>query len=488
MASKRNNGQARSETPGKSRQSSRSAQSGRINSKKAMNKYAQEKRKQEGDSALSNGASPGAYKSAYRGDPQGKSPKSNSSRKAASTQYSRSNPDYGKSNKRQRSKGFKIAAGIVGALILVIAGCGTAYALYMNSLTDELSGNQTEEEQDAIKDVLVGNKNWTDPFYMMLIGSDARDDDEEMGQRSDTNILLRVDPKKGIVTMISIPRDTKIDIDGYGTNKFNAAYNYGGAAATIREASQLCGVDIAHYAEVDFDQLIGLVDAIGGVEVEVPELINDPDAGSIIIQPGLQTLDGEKALIFARSRAYSDGDFTRTSNQRLLISAIVDKVLALPITELPGVIQKAAKCVNTDLTANDLVSLASQFKDFKSVTVYSAMVPSTTADIGGVSYVITDKATLKEMMEIVEAGEDPSGLKATASDNMYIPEESTSGLGTSNSYSYEYGYTEPYYEEQYYYEDPGTQYYEEPSNNYEAPVTPPDVSEGDGTGYYEEAA
>ena len=69
---------------------------------------------------------------------------------------------------------------------------------------------------------------------MMLIGSDKREGDDEGGARSDTNIVVRVDPTSNQATLVSIPRDTMIDIDGYGTNKFNAAYNYGGAAATIR--------------------------------------------------------------------------------------------------------------------------------------------------------------------------------------------------------------------------------------------------------------
>ncbi|KAB1634954.1 LytR family transcriptional regulator, partial [Adlercreutzia muris] len=202
---------------------------------------------------------------------------------------------------------------------------------------------------------------------------------DEAGARSDTNIVVYVDPTRNQASIVSIPRDTMIDIDNVGISKFNAAYNYGGVSSTIREASQLLGVDISHYAEVNFENMVQLVDAVGGVDVEVTERIDDTDADNttdnpygqrIIIEEGLQHLNGEQALVFARSRAFVDGDFTRTANQRKLIMALVNKVLDMPVTDLPGVIQGAAKCVTTDLSVTDIISLAEQFKGEGDLTVY----------------------------------------------------------------------------------------------------------------------
>lgn len=314
------------------------------------------------------------------------------------------------------SRGKKIAVGVLAAFLVAVVGGGSAFALWVNSVNDQLkTGTKTEEELTALQDVLAPTKTFTEPFYVMLIGSDRRANDESMGARSDTNVVVRVDPTSNQLTMVSIPRDTKIDIDGYGTNKFNAAYNYGGAASTIREANQLLGIEISHYAEVNFEELVALVDSVGGVDVEVESRVNDPKAGDAVIEPGLQHLDGEAALTFARSRQYVDGDFTRTANQRKLIGALIDKVVTLPITDLPGVIQSAAQCVTTDLSVSDIVALAEQFKDEGDITIYSAMVPSTTGMIDEVSYVFTDKTALAEMMRIVEEGGDPSGITASAS-------------------------------------------------------------------------
>ena len=147
------------------------------------------------------------------------------------------------------------------------------------------------------------------------------------------------------------------------------------------------------------------------------ERVDDPDADGttahpewprVIIEEGEQHLDGNQALVFARSRAYADGDFTRTANQRKLIMAIVNKVLAMNTTELLGVVQAASNCVTTDLAVGDIAALAQQFQGDEELTIYSAMVPSTTAMIGDVSYVINDPVATKEMMKLVEAGEDPS--------------------------------------------------------------------------------
>lgn len=344
-------------------------------------------------------------------------------------QYSRSSGNYGngsrneggKSGKRKSvnepkkrmSKGTKIGIVVLIVLLAILIGGGFGFYKFIGSVNDELAGGKSEEELLAIQDSLVPlSAGYSEPFYVLLIGSDARSN-ENIGQRSDTNIVVRVDPSSNTATMISIPRDTKIVYKG-STMKFNAAYAYDGAAGPIRAASNLLDIEISHYAEVNFESLIDLVDVLGGVEVDVPQRINDSKAGDIVIEEGLQTLDGEAALVFARSRAYADGDFARASNQRLLIEAIVTKVLSMPVEEIPGVVQAAAKCVSTDMTASDIFSLAMAFiDDDGEITIYSTMVPSSLTMINEVSYVVADQAGLRKVMEAVEAGEDPSTVETS---------------------------------------------------------------------------
>lgn len=319
-------------------------------------------------------------------------------------QYSRNNPNNLYSGKKKLTKGKKIAIGIVATFLVVLVGVGVAAALYVNSLSSALSFDD-EEELTELKEALAPVSNEEDPFYVLLLGSDAREG--EAASRSDVIILLRVDPANGKMTMVSIPRDTKVEIEGYGTQKINAAYAYGGASLAVEVVSEFTGVPIHHYAEIHFAELEKAVDALGGVTVDVPQDIID-DQLSINIYAGTQTLSGEQALVFARSRAYIDGDFTRTSNQRILLTAMMKKVLELPATELPGAIQTLAQCVSTDLVINDIISLAQKFQGASDLAIYSGMVPSTTATIDGVSYVLTDEALWKEMMRIVDAGDDPA--------------------------------------------------------------------------------
>lgn len=372
----------------------------------------------------SGGAHPGAFKSAYVPESQGGKANRAFPNQSPAAQYSRSNPHYSQ-RKKSMSTAKKAVLGVFIALAVVVAGAGTALAVYLNTVNQNLAGNKTQEELTAISEVLApAAASFNEPFYLMLLGSDERAGDEESGQRSDTNIVVRVDPVKKQISLVSIPRDTAINLDGYGTVKFNAAYMHGGTASAIEQATKLTGVGISYYAEVNFDGLIDLVDAVGGVDVVVDERIDDPDAGDVVIEAGNQHLDGKAALVFARSRAYVDGDYTRVANQRKLIMAIAQKVLTMPSTEMPGVIQAAAKCTTTNMTVQDIVALAQQLRsgDNADLVIYSATIPSVPEYIDGVSYVFADTEGVKEMMKVVAAGGDPSTVTATRDSTTIVNE------------------------------------------------------------------
>lgn len=268
-------------------------------------------------------------------------------------------------------------------------------------------------------------------FYMLVLGSDARAND--VTSRSDVMILLRVDPTNGKITMVSIPRDTKVEIEGHGTQKINAAYAFGGAAGAVTAVSDFAGVPISHYAEVHFDELEQLVDDLGGVWVDVPVSNNQTGASNTNQQlnSGYQLLNGSQALAFARERyGYTRGDFQRADNQKLVAQAIAKQVLDQQPTELPGTIQELAGCVTTDLSVSDIVSLAQQFQS-TGVTFYSATVPSTTQTIDGVSYTITVQDKWDEMMSLVNQGKDPSTVDQVAAGQSSLSASSDTTGGTA---------------------------------------------------------
>ncbi len=347
--------------------------------------------------------------------------------------YARNAAAYHAVAKKQMGRGKKIAIAIIASCLAVLLGCGTAFALYMNYIDSQLKGNLSDQERMAISDALGYGTSLNEPFYMMLLGSDRRSD-ETGPSRSDTNIVARVDPINDTVSMVSIPRDTKIEIKGHGTQKFNAAYAFGGAAGAIKAAEELLDIDITHYAEVSFLDLAGLVDAVGGVTVENESKIDnwkcdDGDGNHYIIEKGTQHLNGGQALTFARNRDYPDGDFTRQKHQRAVIEGVVAAVLDMPITGIPGVIEAAVKCVTTDLSALDIIGLAQKFADADDIVFYSAMLPSYPQNINGISFVINDEEKTAEMMKLFKAGEDPSGIVSNKSGK----DITTSDIDTSNT-------------------------------------------------------
>ncbi|WP_084487115.1 LCP family protein [Nocardia sienata] len=187
---------------------------------------------------------------------------------------------------------------------------------------------------DALTDYedRVGNTagtNW------LLVGSDSRaglSEEQTSGlatggevgdPRTDTIILVHV-PPSGRTTLVSLPRDSYVAIPGYGQDKLNAAFAFGGAPLLTETVETATGLRIDHYAEIGFAGFAGVVDALGGIDVCVPQAINDPLAG-IDLPAGCQELNGPQALGFVRSRATALADIDRMNNQRLFLSALLEK-------------------------------------------------------------------------------------------------------------------------------------------------------------------
>ena len=299
-------------------------------------------------------------------------------------------------------------------LVLIIAGL-LAVALYVMNFATQLgkefglaNSELSQEEQMAITEILEPNEDILQPFYMMLLGSDRRSWNPSDSGRSDTAIIVRVDPQTYTVSMISIPRDTRVYIPGYWTTKFNAAYAYGGASLAIRTASQMTGISLQHFAEVNFQALIDLVDAIGGIDIYVPADVDDVKAGDTFIPKGWNHIDGEQALMLARTRDWIGSDFTRQAFQRQIIKAIINRVLELPATELTSVVKQAAGSILTDMNIGDLFQLALHFKDAEDLTFYSANLPSRTQTIDGISYVVLVDEDVQKMLRLFVAGDDPT--------------------------------------------------------------------------------
>ncbi|WP_229373280.1 LCP family protein [Umezawaea beigongshangensis] len=173
----------------------------------------------------------------------------------------------------------------------------------------------------------------------LLVGSDARDDLTEeqkaslatgdaAGRRTDTIMLLHVPDGSGKSTLVSIPRDSYVDIPGNGRNKVNAAFAFGGPQLLAQTVEGATGLRVDRYVEVGFGGFADIVDAVGGVDMCIDEPLQDPLAG-LDLQAGCQELDGTQALGFVRTRAFATADLQRVQNQREFLSALSEKATSV---------------------------------------------------------------------------------------------------------------------------------------------------------------
>lgn len=214
------------------------------------------------------------------------------------------------------------------------SGCSSLLAIVLVlAVVLVLWGDSRLTRVDAFPDQPIANTSGTN---WLLVGSDSRqglseNDIERLGtggevgpSRTDTIMVLHI-PNMGESTLISIPRDSLMNIPGYGEDKINAAFAYGGPKLLAETVEQATGLRIDHYMEIGMGGLAGVVDAIGGVEICVDQPIQDPLA-ALDVQPGCQKMDGATALGYVRTRATAQGDIDRVARQRQFFGALVDKV------------------------------------------------------------------------------------------------------------------------------------------------------------------
>jgi LCP family protein required for cell wall assembly len=200
----------------------------------------------------------------------------------------------------------------------------------------------------------------------LLVGSDSRagltkqqrgdlGTGQAAGQRTDTIVLLHVPDGSGPNLLLSVPRDSYVDIPGHGMNKINAAYALGGPKLLVRTIEHDTGVRVDDYVEVGFAGFVDVVDAVGGIRVCPTQSISDPKAGHLKMSKGCQEVDGHTALDYSRSRAFALGDITRALHQREVISAVGKKAASWKTVVLPWRYLSVNRAAADSLTIGDNV-------------------------------------------------------------------------------------------------------------------------------------
>ena len=242
-------------------------------------------------------------------------------------------------------------------------------------------------------DLLSGKKN------IVVMGCDIRKDD--VG-RSDTLFVVMLDKNKKNAALLSVPRDTRVKIKGHGWDKINAAFAYGGQKLTRETVQDFLGIKLDNYVLVDFRGFKGLVDAVGGVDINVEKRMYyyDPyDGFEIDLRPGMQHMDGKTAMQYVRYRD-EEGDIGRIRRQQKFLMALYRHIASKNIiAKIPGVSKQIMSMVKTDLSLKEMVELGNVMRDMvEKDGLKMSMVPGEPEYIDGISYWIPDIPKMRQKM------------------------------------------------------------------------------------------
>ena len=293
------------------------------------------------------------------------------------------------------SIGKRIAV-CMGGLILALGITGVAYA------ASKL--NKLDTEEIPAEDIVV-NKQAEEAgegyTNVALFGIDSRSGELEIGTRSDCIIVASLNNKTKEIRMISVYRDTILDIKDGQLQKCNAAYSFGGPTQAINMLNKNLDLDIQDYATVDFAAIANAIDLLGGIEIDLkPEEIAPLNkfvketarvAGKkahTVSEAGLQQLDGVQATTYARIRSTAGGDFTRTERQRLVIEKIAEKAQQSDLATINKIIDELFPTIKTSFTATEILSYAKDFMKYKIGESSGFPFDKTTATISGLGSIV----------------------------------------------------------------------------------------------------
>jgi polyisoprenyl-teichoic acid--peptidoglycan teichoic acid transferase len=228
------------------------------------------------------------------------------------------------------------------------------------------------------------------PIFVLVLGSDARPGETIARARADSIHLIGINPRRGAASVLGFPRDSWVPIPGFGSGKINSAMVYGGPELMVRTVEALTGIKIDYYLLTSFGGLRSMVDAVGGITVDVPYAMSDHFSGANF-RPGRQRLSGKEALALSRNRKDTpNGDFSRSHNQGLLILSALGQ-FRREFREDPARvlvwIGGGLRNLRTDVPISELLDLAFTVSKIPVGKVHNRVVPGGTGFVGSSSVV-----------------------------------------------------------------------------------------------------
>lgn len=286
-------------------------------------------------------------------------------------------------HKKQMSKKTKIIITISIILALLVGSVVFGYfyvrsKIYSNSDISDITTEDSFEEVPGITNIL-------------LIGTDARDLNERA--RSDSIIIATIDNNTKKLKLSSIMRDTFVDIPGYGEQKINAALALGGPELLMKTIKENFNFTLDKYVMVNFWGFEDIIDGIGGIEVdvkdyEIPEInkfigeVRDVKSPPLTT-PGLQHLDGQQALAYARIRKVGNGSYERTERQRRVLDIVAEKMMDVSVVKYPGLLYDLLPSVKTNIEPLTLLNYAYTVSKFGELKFEQLQIPATELSQGG---------------------------------------------------------------------------------------------------------
>lgn len=277
-----------------------------------------------------------------------------------------------KKKKTPMSLGMKIALGLCSVLLIIIVVVIAVLASKMS----KLGMTTLDTDKLSISDELEYDE--TGYLNVALFGLDTRENDEEMGSRSDTIMIASLNRETKEVKLVSVYRDTLLQQDDGSYNKANAAYSFGEAEEAVAMLNRNLDMNIRHYVTVDFSALVDVIDAVGGVEIEVTEdelpyvngyaceIIENTGIDSPgVDHAGVQVLNGVQATAYARIRYTAGDDFKRAERQRTVLTRIAEKAQSVSLSTLNKIIDRVFPKVETNFTMPEILAYAKDVKKYK---------------------------------------------------------------------------------------------------------------------------
>ena len=294
--------------------------------------------------------------------------------------------------KKKRKKRNPILT-VLLLLALLAGGLWCGYTVTGLVLPDPHAGLSDQQKE------MLNNVN------ILVLGCDEREGENQA--RADVIIVATIRPDDKEVSLFSIPRDTRVTIEGHGKDKINHAMAFGGIPLITDSVELLLGIHIDHAVKVNFDGFINVIDALGGVNINVPEKMYKP-LEAIDLLPGYQTLYGEDALAFVRWRGDGLGDYGRIARQQQFIAALTEKVKNMSVGQALDVLDAVMDSIETDMSVREMTSYATNLIGLSSDKVHTYSFVGGSVYINGVNYVEPDMEEIKAIVDKMQHGEQPA--------------------------------------------------------------------------------